>query len=61
MSATLPSALAISVLAAISMPSQAYTQEALPNLSGSYRCDADPVSCKNSGQIRLASQVTSSR
>jgi hypothetical protein len=56
MSATLPSAVAISVLAAISMPNQAYTQEALPDLSGNYRCEADPVSCKNSGQTFTISQ-----
>jgi hypothetical protein len=34
MSATLPSILAISMLAAISLPKQVHAEEALPNLSG---------------------------
>ena len=56
MSATLPSVLAIIMLAAVSMPEQAYAQDALPNLSGTYRCEADSASCKNSGQTFTLSQ-----
>jgi hypothetical protein len=56
MSATLPSFLAISMLAAISLPQQAGAEEARPNLSGTYRCEADPAPCKNSGQTFTVTQ-----
>ena len=49
MSATLSSVAAIIMLAGVSMPEQAHAQDALPNLSGTYRCDADPASCKFRG------------
>jgi hypothetical protein len=44
------------MLAAISLPNQLYAQEALPNLSGTYRCEADPARCKVSGQTFTVSQ-----
>jgi hypothetical protein len=56
MSATLSSVAAIIMLAGVSMPEQAHAQDALPNLSGTYRCEADPASCKNSGQTFTLSQ-----
>jgi hypothetical protein len=56
MSATLPSVLAISVLAAFSLPKQVNAEEALPNLSGTYRCEADPTPCKDSGQTFTVNQ-----
>ena len=56
MSATLPSVLAISMLAALSLPKQVQAEEALPNLSGTYRCEADPAPCKDSGQTFTVSQ-----
>jgi hypothetical protein len=56
MSATLPSVLAIIMLAGVSMPGQAYAQDTLPNLSGTYRCEADAASCKNSGQTFTLTQ-----
>jgi hypothetical protein len=56
MSATLPSVLAISMLAAISLAKQVQAEEALPNLSGIYRCEADPAPCKDSGQTFTVSQ-----
>jgi hypothetical protein len=57
MSGTLPSILAISMLAAASLPAQVHAEEALPNLSGTYRCAADPVPCTNSGQTFTVSQT----
>jgi hypothetical protein len=56
MSATLPSVLAISMLAVVSLPKQVQAEDALPNLSGTYRCEADPAPCKNSGQMFTLSQ-----
>jgi hypothetical protein len=44
------------MLAAISLPKQVRAEEALPNLSGTYRCEADPAPCKNSGQTFTVSQ-----
>ena len=44
------------MLAVISLPKQVYAEEALPNLSGTYRCEADPAPCKNSGQTFTVSQ-----
>ena len=49
MSATLPSVVAISMLAAISLPKQVRAEEALPNLSGTYRCEGNETTCGWSG------------
>jgi hypothetical protein len=59
MSETLSSILAISMLVAIALPAQAQTQAQaqLPNLSGTYRCQADPAPCTNSGQTFTVSQT----
>jgi len=57
MSGTLPSVLAISMLATISLPAQVYAQDTLPNLSGTYRCEADPEPCTNSGQTFTVTQT----
>jgi hypothetical protein len=50
------SILAISMLATTSLPERARVQEALPDLSGTYRCEADPSPCKESGQTFIISQ-----
>jgi hypothetical protein len=59
MSGTLPAILAISMLAATALPSQvqAQAQQPLTNLSGTYRCQADPAPCTNSGQTFTVSQT----
>jgi hypothetical protein len=57
MSGKLPSILAISVLAATSLPAQLRAEEAVPNLSGTYRCEADPSPCTNSGQTFTVTQT----
>jgi hypothetical protein len=50
------SILAVSALTAVALPRQAHVEEALPNLSGTYRCEPDPLSCQNSGQTFTLTQ-----
>jgi hypothetical protein len=46
----------VSVLATVVVSGTARAQEKLPDLNGSYRCEPDPGSCKDSGQIFTVSQ-----
>jgi hypothetical protein len=48
--------LAVSALAGIALPEKAHLQETLPDLNGTYRCEADPVRCNETGQVFTISQ-----
>lgn len=52
--------LAIGMLAAGSFPGNARAQPAaVPNFSGTYRCEPEPSSCKSSGQTFTVTQAGS--
>jgi hypothetical protein len=49
--------LTISMLAAIAACPSAHAQDKLPDLAGTYHCEAYPVSCNNSGQTFTVTQM----
>ena len=49
--------LTISTLAVAAAASGAQAQDKLPDLTGTYRCEAYPVSCNNSGQTFMVTQM----
>jgi hypothetical protein len=49
--------LTISMLIMIAASAGAQAQDKLPDLSGTYRCEAYPVSCNNSGQTFTVTQM----
>lgn len=50
------SILATIMLSGIALPVPAHAQEAVPNLNGTYRCEADPKPCRESGETFTISQ-----
>jgi hypothetical protein len=49
--------LTISILPMIAASPAAWAQDKLPDLAGTYRCEAYPVSCNNSGQTFTVTQM----